>query len=248
MKKIITILILMILIFSCCAKKANTQPITDSDSDGVADFQDVELEEPEYNVEDSKNIELPNTGSDRVIQSQLPKMSQEIESPIIVPKYEKGRLVYEIPKEMVKLQTYTIVVKISRNLTDVTIYDNIKVVIDTVIRTSELMQVELIDPTNTAFKIISNTPKQFIDTYEPTTWEFFVTPLKKGNNELKVVVSIIKDGNIKQTVYSDNVIVKTSTWLEVKLWLQSYWQWFFVVILLPIGKYVHSKYKRNEKD
>jgi len=230
----------------------------DADADGVPDFQEVEenvmLESPEPIIEESSNS-IPSTGAmtmpqpaPNVVISPHPSVIMDSISQPRATVNNRGRFVYEIPNEMVKLQTYTVTARIARDVVDVTIYNGIRATADTIIRVSETMQVELIDPTGSNFKIVSQSAKQFIDINEPTTWVFFVTPLNYGESRLSIIVSVIKDGNLKQTVYNGDVIVKTSNWLEIKLWFGSYWQWFIVVLLIPLIKWLQMKFikKKNE--
>ena len=145
--------------------------------------------------------------------------------------------------EMEKLVTYHIVVNIARDTLDVRIYEGVpNVSVDTIIRTSKVMQVELLDPSGDFFKIVSDTERQFIEIDEHTTWNFYVTPQKSGESELVLNVSIIKDGDLKQKSYNDRVLIKTKATLEIKLWLQKYWQWGFGVFIIPIFGYVRKKY------
>jgi len=258
MKTKFTLLLFIVLLLSCCGTKTNKtgvadstvqEVIVDADADGVVDYVD---EEPNYAIEESMEVGSPppdEISHPRVEASTRPlTLPNVVVKPMVnVPKYEMGKFVYEIPNEMVKLETYTVRARVSRSLVDVKIYKDIVPVLDTIIRTSETMQVELIDPSGVNFKIVSQSAKQFIDVDEPTEWVFFVTPLNYGESKLSIVVSIIKDGNLKQTVYNGDVIVKTTTWLEIKLWFGNYWQWFTVVLLIPIIKFLHSKFSKKEK-
>jgi hypothetical protein len=252
MKKTFYLLIILLLPFTlyyCGNQKKNSEVsspkvipvVEDTDADGVIDYLEIEPEEVNYEISRSEMIELPS--ETKIIGNVQPKSTEP--QTISVSKYEMGKLVYFIPDEMSKLKTYQVEVRIERNQINLEIYDGIEITVDTIIRTSELMQVELIDPVGDRFRITTNSVKQFIDIFEPTTWKFYVTPLKSGKSPLKVVVSVIKDGNLKQTVYDDEIIVKTTPWLEIKLWLQLYWQWFFMVLILPLGKYLHTKYKKK---
>jgi len=183
----------------------------------------------------------------------LPPVSAEIRTrdTIIIEQNGLGRLVYEIPTEMVKFQTYTIEVRIGENENDVRIVRNIQPIVDTIIRTSELMQVELVDPTAVSFRIVSQSPQQLVESHYHTTWIFYVTPLVHGENYISVVVSIVKNGNLKQTVYKDAVLVQTSTWIEVKNFVGNYWQWiigFLVSVIIPFGLWLHKYLKKRKKN
>ena len=266
--KLTLLLFIILLSFSCCGTKqqksqeVSTQTdsvITESDMDGVPDYQDEEPNTPpeEEMILQDMVIESPaeTISSGMIItHPHVSNSTQSHTSPMVVirpritvPKYEMGKFLYEIPNEMVKLETYTVRARISRSLVNVTIYRDIVPVMDTVIRTSKTMQVELIDPSGENFKIVSQSAKQFIEIDEPTEWVFFVTPLNYGESKLSIVVSIIKDGELKQTVYNGDVIVKTTTWLEIKIWFGNYWQWFTVVLLIPLIKWIQNKLSKKEK-
>lgn len=249
--KRIFILILLIT-FSCGSNKSkNNEDATQQDTvsyDTIyyEDSKSIEYIEEDIIVEKSLQIPQPiNSVIDEydIVEEEVGE--DETFNLVIVPQTQLGRLVYEIPDEMTKFNVYYIIAKIQRDTVDVRIYNGIKVVVDTIIRVSETMQVELIDPSGINFNIVSNSAQQFVEITEPTTWEFSVTPLKSGENPLQLVVSVIRDGNLKQTVYKDNVIVKTSAGIEIKSWFGKYWQWFFTVLLIPIFKWMWNK--RKEK-
>ncbi len=169
-----------------------------------------------------------------------------VEEAAAPPEKEEGRLVYDIPSEMVRFSTYRVDIQIARDKKGVTIITEGEVAVDTTIRTSEVMQVELVDQEGDHFKIVANSEQQFIEPDEHTTWTFYVTPLKKGTAYISVVVSIVKDGHLKQTVYDDDVMITTSTWIEIKHFLSTHWQWLIATLLIPLGKYLYSRYKKRK--
>lgn len=242
----ILICVLILSTAQCCTKKPirlkktieveSTIPETDSDGDGVVDYMD---EEPEFAVGAGHTMELEITDTLMAIDETG---NSTTTNNITVQKYELGRIVYEIPKEMEKLKTYTIQVNIARDTLNLKIYDGMKVTVDTIIRTSSVMRVELSDPTGEFFKIITKNEQQFIEIDEHTSWIFYVTPLKSGSSELVLSVSIMKDGNVKQTTYKDSVIVKTTPTLEITLWIQQYWQWAFGVFIIPLVAFLKKKF------
>jgi len=243
----ILITILFISTIQCCSKKKMVveeaqveMSIPDSDADGVIDYQDVGYDE--IAIESGKVLELEKSIITSPTMSIERKIGSIITDSITVQKYELGRIVYDIPKKMEKLKTYTIQVNIARDTMDIKIYDGMTITVDTIIRTSKVMQVEIIDPTGDFFKIISKNEKQFIEIDEHTTWLFYVTPLKSGISQLVLLVSIMKDGNIKQTTYRDSVEIKTTPTLEIKLWIQNYWQWAFGIFVLPLIAYIKKKF------
>ena len=268
MKKVL-LMIIVSFIISCGAKHKNTTKELKSINDSIIligeppqpDFGVIEEISHEVMEEVVVSSEVSSEVYHSVNENFILEESRSLEingninsgvnvitEPTIVQGYKMGKFVYHIPDEMIKLGTYVVTAKISKDLVDLSIYDGMEVTVDTIIRVSDLMQVELVDPSGDNFKIISQSSTQFIEMSEPTTWVFFVTPLKYGEAKLSVIVSVIKDGNLKQTVYNDDVIVKTTTWLEVKLWFSNYWQWFTVVLLIPIIRWIQGKFNKNKKE
>lgn len=260
MKKLILLLFVFML---SCGPKPKTQeqeqeqaPVsTNSDIDEVVTYEEVEVTEPHVVSESASEVMILESSPSPEMLEQVSKLLVidndivlQVETPPVVDYL--GRLVYEIPSEMLKFKTYTVEVRISENKTDVSILENIEPIVDTTIRTSELMQVELVDPTNQSFRIVSQSSQQLVEPNEFTTWIFYVTPLVHGENQISVVVSIIKDGYLKQTVYKDIVIVQTSTWLEVTTFFGNYWQWiigFLVGVVIPFGIWFYKYLKRTKK-
>ena len=265
------ILILIFLLLLSCGNRKTTQSASEAISieepimeesagEGIDDGYSYELEEsvdmPEFELEESSppkpksNLpkSAPKTESAPIHATEIEVIPQpSTSSPTtIVPKYEIGKLVYDIPNEMVKLNTYTVVARIQRNQIDVAIYDGMSVTVDTTIRVSETMKVELVDPTGSNFKIVSNSTTQYIEVDDYTEWNFYVTPLVRGVSELKIIVSIIKNGVPKEEVYSDSILVKTTTWIEIKMFLQLYWQWFLTVAIIPLLGYLRKKFTKKK--
>ena len=164
----------------------------------------------------------------------------------------EGRLVYKIPSEMKVRETYQIFVRIGKS--SVNIYENLNGdVRETVIPVTQTMEVNLIDPSpkdSKSFDIVAdNQAVQIVDSSESyTQWSWNVTPLKVGSTNLKVVVSIIRDGNKKEVVYQDRVQVKVNPIKQIAFWFNKYWQWLFTVLLIPIFKWLYDKYFKKEKE
>jgi hypothetical protein len=274
MKKILVIIIMILSMISCGAPKNQKTKSTYRAPEEVVEEQALEDRSP-ASVEDTyENISIKDDHGEYIYseseeryesvemaepepvlspQPMYKIISPEKLDPVIVNKYEMGRLVYDIPAEMVLQQTYAIEVRIARNTVDLSIYDGMEILVDTIIRTSSLMNVNLIDPTGKFFQIIGPddglAEKQFVEMDRPATWMFYVTPLIPGKSlTLALVVMIVKDGNYNQTVYSDTVKVTTTPILSVKIWLSEYWQWFLTVLLIPLIKFGYTKYKKNEKN
>lgn len=161
-----------------------------------------------------------------------------------------GRIVYSIPDTMRLQQVSTIKIRIAKNQSS-TIYNSIgKVTGESEVRTSSTMEVNLIDPEGNAFSIVkSNSNEQIIEDSGYTEWIYNVTPLKTGKHSLDLVVSIIKDKNKKEIVYSDLVYIRSNPKEVIKGFWEKNWQWGFSTILIPLLIWFYNKRKKkNEKD
>ena len=137
------------------------------------------------------------------------------------------------------MKNYEVIVRISKSQTNVEIHNNLNgKVFEKSIKTSNKMQVELIDPTGNSFKVTPvNVQKQLVDsTY--TEWRFNVTPLKSGTNKLNLVISIFKDDDVKQIVYSDEIYVRSNPKAEIKSFWYDNWKWVFEKMLIPLGTWI----------
>jgi hypothetical protein len=162
-----------------------------------------------------------------------------------------GRVVYKIPTEMRYKETSQVILRISKS--SVTIYDNLEgEVKTTMIPTSETMEVKLIDPSpkdGKMFDIVQdNSDQQIIeDGEEFTQWSWNVTPIKTGKANLKIVISVIKDGKKKETVYEDNIKVKIDVLKQLGDFIDKYWQWCMSTLILPFGIWFYNKRKKKEE-
>jgi hypothetical protein len=112
------------------------------------------------------------------------------------------------------------------------------------------MQVELVDPNEGVFIIKPiTTQKQIIDS-SFTEWRWSVLPKKSGDYSLDLVVSIIIGDDVKQTVLSDRIWIRSNTSAVVKNFWYENWKWSFEKILIPfivwisgifIGKKLNAK-------
>jgi hypothetical protein len=140
---------------------------------------------------------------------------------------------------MVVGKTFEAFARISQSRDTVTIMENLTGEVRTsVIAVSEVMEVELIDPGpegDKNFAITKNNDgRQIIEDGETyTEWRWDVTPTKSGNKTLKIVVSVIRGSERKQTVYVDQIVVKSNVKLETKNFFEKYWQWLTTTIVIP---------------
>jgi hypothetical protein len=82
-----------------------------------------------------------------------------------------------------------------------------------------------------------------------TEWVYTVTPLRTGKHSLNLVVSIIKEGNKKETVYNDLVYIRSNPKEVIKGFWERNWQWAFSTILIPLIIWFYNKRKKkNEKN
>ncbi len=110
-------------------------------------------------------------------------------------KVKKGSILHRIPDQMQLNDETKCIVRIA--LDEESIIKNIDLDEEVVlkpIRISDIMQVELIDPSDEhPFKInaISST-EQFVEEDDYTEWVFFVTPIKEGRFPLLLKVAVIE--------------------------------------------------------
>jgi len=171
--------------------------------------------------------------------------------------YYDGRIVYKIPDVMKIRSTYKVLVRIAKSKATVSLYDSLSGnVITSRIPVTETMEVKLIDVSpkdNKNFDIVElNNAVQLVengDTY--TEWSWGVTPIKLGNSNLKIVVSVIKNDNKKDIVYEDTVMVEKDILVQIIFFFKKYWQVLLTSIVIPLVVWIYkkrSKKKNNNED
>jgi hypothetical protein len=164
-----------------------------------------------------------------------------------------GRVVYKIPERMKIRETSKVLLRISKSKATVSVYDNL----DGTVRTSEIpvtqtMEVNLIDPSpadNKSFEIVpDNNAVQIVDDGETyTEWSWNVTPVRAGSSSLKIVVSVIRDGNKKDVVYEDSVVIERDLQNQISFFWGKYWQWLIGTFLLPFFLWLYKR-KKDKKE
>lgn len=164
-----------------------------------------------------------------------------------------GRVVYSIPERMKIRSTYQVLLRISKSKSTISIYDSL----EGTVRTSEIpvtqtMEVTLIDPSpadRKSFEIVQdNNAIQIIDDGETyTEWTWNVTPIRIGSSNLKIVVSVIRDGNKKDIVYEDVVKVEKDIPSQISFFWGKYWQWVIGTFLLPLFLWLYKRRKDKKK-
>lgn len=165
-----------------------------------------------------------------------------------------GRVVYKIPPQMKIRSTYRVLLRIAKSKSILCIYDSLKGEVRTSeIPVTETMEIKLIDPSpmdNKSFEIVpDNNAVQIVengDTY--TEWSWNVTPIKIGNSNLKIVVSIIRDGNKKDIVYEDSVEVEKDIPTQILFFWNKYWQWIIATFLLPFIIFLYKNRKKKKEE
>jgi hypothetical protein len=246
------VLLILIILVSCSARKPiNPLPAPappEASTVGVDSVaSDIKLGmDMETSV--GSSIEIANAESVYLLK-KYPKLKiVNVKSPITKTTTNKGHVAYHIPTIMNVRDTYQVSLRISK--TTVNIYEELEgVVKTTIIPITETMEVKLIDPSpidDKTFSIIpDNNAEQLIeDGDEVTKWTWNVMPLKTGNANLKIVVSIIKNGHKKETVYQDNIRIRTNPVKTIPLFFSKYWQWMLSTLIIPFGVWLYNSKKK----
>ena len=249
------ILLISIILVSCSASKPINPlpappPPPEASTVGVdSTSSDIELDmkmETETSV--GSSAEIADAESVHLLKKYPNIQIVNIKSPTTKSTINKGHVVYHIPTIMDVRDTYQVSLRISK--TTVNIFEELEgVVKTTVIPITETMEVKLIDPSPIDDKMFSIVPdndaRQLIeDGNEVTKWTWNVTPLKCGKANLKIVVSIIKNGNKKETVYQDNIRIRTNPVKTIPLFFSKYWQWMLSTLIIPFGVWLYNRRKK----
>ena len=267
MRKILITLIAIMLLFSCASVKKTKIDMNTSmeSSKGKSKFfiQDAPngTSEPEPNIVPKPVIKDDNKNTEVVVLAYRKKKKIEVPvGPNIINvtnnrvyknTSQMGNVVYKIPNVMHVRNSYQVLVRISKS--EANIYEDINGdVKHSVIPITETMQVNLIDDSPTDSKnfdvVKDNDSVQLVDTNGTyTQWSWNVTPLKVGTGKLKVVISVIRDGNRKDVVYSDDITIKMDLPKQISFWVNKYWQWIMTSIIIPFIVWLYKKFKKKEE-
>lgn len=197
---------------------------------------------------DSDPKKMVNTNDASYKKADFSKKDKNIESNI---KINEGKLIYSIPDTMKLGNIYTITIRIKKNSNNVKIIDSLykQKIVD--IKVTNSMEVVIIDPSPNETKnfniLKQNSDKQLIEDDNYTEWVYSVQPLKSGNLKLNIIVSIIKDDNLKQVVYFNTTYVKSNPGVVVQTFWEKYWQWLLSTIIIPFVIFIYkSRKKINE--
>jgi hypothetical protein len=174
-----------------------------------------------------------------------------------------GIMAYSTPEQMVVGKSYTIKLRISkeknkiqlvsgdRNIPINDINTDSKVVIES-IRVEPIMSANLITEDGKFIITTSSTEIQNIEDKGYTEWGWRITPLKSGENFLKLVVKvriISENGDFYKdiTVFDKNIEVKSNVVFSIKTWLSNYWQWLITTIIIPFIIWFYKKKSEEKK-
>mgnify|MGYP001565934752 CR=1 FL=1 len=216
-------------------------------NDVVADYNhSVVLTSANYMTSDAMSYYHPNNAL-RIVEIKNTKVIN------MTSGMSEGRVVYKIPEKMKIRDTYRVLVRIAKSKSTMSIYDSLKGTVRTsVIPITSTMEAKLIDPSpsdHKSFEIVTdNEAVQIIEDGETyTEWSWNVTPIRVGNSNLKIVISIIRDGNKKDVVYEDSVEVEKDLPNQISFFFFKYWQWLLSTLIVPFGVWLYKK-KKGEKE
>ena len=257
---------LFFLIFTgCVAYKASTDKDKGSVEDSIVlnkklsdpspAVRSIERSEPKYLEDVSKS------GSMEKENIAYPKESPEVKVLHIhhnntrdIVRHEIGLVVYNIPDTMVLGSCYIVKIRINRDTTEQTdIKKDIKQIHTSKIRTSERMEVLIVDPlpeNKKAFDIkntLGDDKSQFVEKDDYTEWVYNICPIRSGDYQLSVVISMVKGDNKKDKSYLSNVTVRNNPIVVVESFWEKYWQWLMTTLILPFVIWIFNRLKKKEK-
>lgn len=250
-------LILSISFIGCSVQKDYNTLFNDDLSVNKIDsslVDSISYKEDSILLEDTLSLAFSKTiRSEESTQISVQKETVVIESKSnkkITSSNDLGQVIYKVPDTMKVMKNYEVIVRISKSSNNVEITSDLNgKIFSKNIKTSNKMQVELIDPTSSCFNIKEiNSQKQLVDsTY--TEWKFNVVPLKSGQNKLDLVISIIRGDDVKQVVYSDEIYVQSNAPAQIKTFWFENWQWSMEKLIIPILTWFFGMWwgKRTEK-
>lgn len=240
MGKKVIIILLSIFLIGCksLSDKAKDIDTLNSNEDGEDNIEDTYIDSL-YDIEEVRASVIVGSAAG----GKLVKKEQEISITNNTQNIDKeedikiGQIIYKVPDTMIVMKNYQITIRISRNKNLSNIDENLSNVIKKSIKTTSKMEVSLVDPSpdKKSFNILPiNRPDQIVDSTDYTEWIFQVSPIRSGLNKLNLVVSIIKNGDTKQVVYTDEIFVKSNSPAQIKRWWEVNWEWSMDKIIIPI--------------
>lgn len=275
MKKLLLV-ILILLSYSCCTNKATLKPVTVVESPKPEPKPEpkkiykMTAPEKNYNVERDKierdRVERERNESivpvqDGTIVRNLHSITGNKMRMALISSdqssFDKGDINYVVQDTMIIGVVNEVNVTISKGVDIKTIIKDVKTFTESnlhtdSIRISPIMRARLIDPSNGVNFIV--TPKtnseQFLEVGDYTRWTWDVTPLKKGNDKLSLVVDVMYGDKIKSYQVYDGIIYVYSneTFFEkITKFIRNNWQFILSSLLIPFGVFLYTKYKKKKR-
>jgi hypothetical protein len=208
--------------------------------------------EPE--IVDNKDIKSKNVTKTKI----------KNDTPIIKPNEirPRGLIAYSVPSEMEVDEDYLVKLRISKQNDktvllvgdrEIPISDNLDSVKIESITISPIMSASLLS-SKKDFEITPlSTDIQNIDDEGYTEWAWSVSPLKGGENNLKlnVKIRIKEDGNDYYkdiTVFERKIKVKSNLGSSIKDFIVKNWEWFMGVIFIPLFQWLWLLWKRKKEE
>jgi hypothetical protein len=119
------------------------------------------------------------------------------------------------------------------------------------VQISNVMEANL---TGQAFRIVPITPeRQAVSPRGATEWKWTVVPLQPGPQQLHLVLSAVisvDDERVPGRVqtFERSIAVEVTALQRIKRFTGKNWQWSFVVVLVPVGRWSWKRYKRHKRD
>jgi hypothetical protein len=173
----------------------------------------------------------------------------------------KGKMAYNIPDTMDVGTQAKAIVSITKALDNNILfygldyiplsteeYDTTQIIV------SSKVKVSLIDPSNDNNFIIHplNTEEQFVSAKSNTVWAWNITPLRSGENNLllRVTVSVLSDLGQTQRdipVFDKLITVKASPLHNIGQFIGDNWQWLLGTIIFPLLVWKYNQRKKVVK-
>jgi hypothetical protein len=118
------------------------------------------------------------------------------------------------------------------------------------IKISKIVEAKLIAPD---FTIVAFSPdRQAISQSDPTTWEWELSGAKPGKHDVHISISAIVSVDNDRAerlikTFESTVVVEITTRQWLLGLVKQYWQWVFTALLIPLAKWLWSKWKDGRK-
>lgn len=271
MKKFIFfIFLLFIVIFSCKSSKDKVESSTPKPEAKLdtcqAPIVSDRLVKSSVTEEEIITSSEPRPSKNEVPhkKTKLNKLEKESNTNLDTNINNKGQVAYSVPLEMKVGEEYTVRVRITKQKDktvlilgdEIPISDDITNVRVEPIRVSSVMSASLYGKKGD-FEIEStSTEFQNIEDFGYTEWSWLVTPLKGGQNNLKLNIKIRIQDNGQDfykdiTVFEKKVKVKSNITSSFFDFVKQNWEWFMSVIFIPLIRWIFlwwRKIKEEKKD